>query len=173
MEDEDRNMLYKVELLFPELPNTRMLKFSFLEEGELLMRMSESPNNKIADLFFDDLPQSNPRLAVAFDFVEKRIGKNFARRKLAETFSPTLVGARIGAENYVEIMDREREKLRAGEKTVKLINTVISKLLHDEEDEDESDVGGIRGFIGDVVERLRERLPQKERQTRLPPSEKH
>ena len=171
MEDEDRNMLYKVELLFPEMPNTRMLKFSFLEEGQLLMRMSESPNNKIADLFFDDLPVNNPKLAVAFDFVEKRIGKNFARRKLEETFAPSLIGARIGAENYTEIMDREREKLRSGEKTVKLINAVISKLLHDEEDEDtEGEVGGLRGFIGDVVEKLRERLPRRDKEA-LPPTD--
>ena len=161
MEDEDRNMLFKIELLFPEMPNTRMIKLSFLDEGQLLMRMSEMPNNKIADIFIDGLAESNPRLAAGFDFVERKIGKNFARRKLEATFSPTLIGAKVGSENYTEIMDKEREKLRAGEKTVKLIDAVISKLLHDEEDMDHEAESGFRSFIGDVMGRLRELMPPK------------
>ena len=83
------------------------------------------------------------------------------QKKLKETFAPTLVGARVGAVNYTEIMDAEREKLKARIKTIKLINTVIEKLIHDEDEMDEADRGGFRQFIGDIVERIKQRLPQR------------
>ena len=54
-------------------------------------------------------------------------------------------------------MDEEREKTRAGEKTVKLINAVIDRFIRDEEDESdgESAKGGLRVFLGEVVDRFR------------------
>lgn len=165
MEDEDRDMLFKIELLFPELPNTRMLKFSIEEEGRLLMRMSEVPNNKIADIFLDDMAQTNPKLSLALKLVEKRIGENFTRRKLEQTFAPSLIGARVGAENYTEIMDEEREKVRSQEKNAKLIDTVIEKFIRDEEDfEEDADRYGLKGIIGDIFERIKAKMPQKSEQ---------
>ncbi|MBQ9084506.1 MAG: serine hydrolase [Clostridia bacterium] len=155
MEDEDRNMLYKLELLFPEMPNVRMLKFSFGEDGSLIMRMNEQPNHRIADLFFDDMGISNPALAFFHELLEKRLGKRFIQRKLEDTFAPTLIGARVGAENYTEIMDREREKRSANAKMVKLIDTLIVKLIHDEDEMPKEEKGGLRGFIGDIVERIK------------------
>jgi len=163
MEDEDREMLYKLEILMPEMPNTRKLKFSFDIDGRLVMRMSEMPNEKIADAFLRDMTVNNQRLAFFYGIVEKRVGKNFAKNKLIETFAPTLIGARIGDPNYISVMDEEREKLKAGEKTAKLINTVITKFLHDEDDipEEEISQSGIRSFIGDIVERIKSKIPTK------------
>ena len=83
---------------------------------------------------------------------------------MEETFSPALIGAKVGSERYTEVMDRERAKLRAGEKNVRLINTVITRLLHDEEDMDLEEHSRLRGFLGDVMERIREILPQKQNQ---------
>ena len=159
MEDEDRNMLYKLELLFPELPNTRMLKISFGDEGRLIFRMSELPNHRIADRFITEMNSMNPKMGFVKDLLEKKIGKHFFEMKLEESFAPKLIGARIGAENYTAIMDEEREKIRAGERTVKIINTVIDRFLSDDSDDsdDEEVRGGFREFIGDIVERFRTR----------------
>jgi hypothetical protein len=157
MEDEDRNMLFKVELLFPELPNTRMLKLSFIEDGRLLLRMSELPNHRVLDCLLTEINSMNPRIGFVKDMLEKRVGKQFVEKKLLDSFAPSLIGARIGAENYTAIMDGEREKARAGEKTVKLINTVIERFIRDEEDESDIDgpKSGLREFIGEVVDRFR------------------
>ena len=161
MEDEDRNILFKLELLFPELPNTRMLKFSVPAEGQLLMRMGEIPNEKITDDFFENMSELNPRLAFAFDLIERRIGRNYVRKKLHETFAPELIGAKVGAPNYVQIMDREREALKANEKNIKLINTIIDKFLRDEDDEIEGESieqkSGFRAFINEIKERIKQR----------------
>ena len=154
MEDEDRNMIFKLELLFPELPNTRFIKFSMPEEDKLLMRMSETPGEYIASVFIAEMSATNPKMAFVSEFLEKRLGKNVTSKRLTDTFSPQLVGARVGSERYSEIMDCEREKQKASEKTSKLIDTVVDKLLRDSEEES-------RGFFGEIVDRIRARIPQK------------
>ena len=156
MEDEDRNMLYKLELLFPELPNARRIKLSFIDDDKILMRMSELPSEKIASVFMSEMNGTNPKMTFFMDLIEKRLGKNAANKKLIETFSPQLIGARIGSECYSRVMDEEREKQKAAEKSLKVIDTIIDKLLH-EDDEDDSG----RGFFSEIVDRIKARIPQK------------
>ncbi len=161
MEDEDRNMLYKLELLFPELPNTRMIKLSFIEGGRLLMRMSEVPNHKIADIFIEDLSKYNPKISFALDLIDKRVGSNYAKRKLEETFAPVLIGARVGAENYTAIMNEEREKQKAAEKTSRLIASVIDRFIkEDDKEASEESKSAIADFIGEVLDKIKVKLPQ-------------
>jgi hypothetical protein len=165
MEDEDRNMLYKLELLFPELPNTRMIKLSFTDEDKLLMRMSEMPSEKIAGVFMKEMNGTNPKMNAYMELIEKRIGKNTANKRMTDTFAPSLIGARIGSESYTRIMDEEREKLKLGEKTTRIVDTIIDKLLHEEDDEVNS-----RGFLGEIVDRIRSRIPQKAKKKLDPPN---
>ena len=153
MEDEDRNMLFKLELLFPELPNHRHIKLSFPEEDKLLMRMSEMPNEHIASVFMSEIGATNPKMAFVVDLIEKKMGKNVTSKRLTDTFAPQLIGARVGSENYTKIMDSEREKQKAQEKTSRVIDTVVDKLLRDDEDS--------RGFFGEIVDRIRAKIPQK------------
>ena len=89
--------------------------------------------------------------------IEKRIGKNTANKRVSDTFAPRLIGARIGSENYSRIMDEEREKLKLGEKTAKVVDSIIDKLLRD----DESDDGGALGFLGEIVDRIKAKMPPK------------
>ena len=161
MEDEDREMLYKLELLFPEMPNVRTLKLSMPEEGMLLVRMSESPNDRIADIYFEELGETNPRLAFFYELLEKRFGKRFVQNKLKDTFSPTLIGGKVGSPNYTAILDGEREKKKAGEKTVKLVNTFIAKFIHDEDEMEEADRGGFRGFLDEIIGRIKQKIPTR------------
>ena len=166
MEDEDRNMLYKLELLFPELPNTRMIKLSFTDEDQLLMRMTEMPNENIANVFLKELNGTNPKMSAYMELIEKRIGKNTANKRVVDTFAPRLVGARIGSENYSRIMDEEREKQKFAAKTSKVVDTIIDKLLRDEDEEE-----GSLGFIGEIVDRIKSRMPQWSRGKSALPSE--
>ena len=154
MEDEDRNMLFKLEILFPELPNIRLIKLSMPEEDKLLMRMSELPNDNIAESFLSEIGATNPKMAFVLDLIEKKVSKSVSPKKLSDTFSPRLIGARVGSERYTEIMDAEREKQKSVEKSGKVIDAVVDKLLRDDDD-------GSRGFIGEIVDRIRARMPQR------------
>ncbi len=159
MEDEDRNMLYKVEVVFPELPNTRFIKLSFVDDDVLLVRMSEMPSEKIAHVFMNELDASNPRLVFFRDMIEKRVGKNFADNKLRETFAPRLTGARRGSEGYAGVMDAEREKLKISEKNNRIIDTIVDKFLRDDDDEDIAE----RSFFVEIIDRIKARIPQKQK----------
>ena len=171
MEDEDRNMLYKIELLFPELPNLRTLKLSFNDDGSLKVRMSEIPNNHIADIYVSDMQKNSPRIAFFYELLNKRLGKNFVETRLENAFSPTLIGARVGSVGYTAIMDAEREKLRTSEKTTRIINTVVEKFFHDEDEMDEEDRAGFRHFIVDIVDRIKQKIPQKPKKTPIKPDD--
>lgn len=172
MEDEDRNMLFKLEILLPEMPNTGMLKFSIEDNGSLLLRMSEMPNHKVADVFIEALTEDKSPLTFALKLFEGRLGKNFIQRKLEESFTPSLIGARVGAENYNAIMDAEREKLRENERNVRFINAVVKKFFHDADAGDEEELisqsGGWREFIGDVVGRIRAKFPGRKKEKPAP-----
>ena len=120
------------------------------------MRMSEMPSEKIAEVFMKEMNGTNPKLNAYMDIIEKRIGKNTANKRMTDTFAPRIIGARIGSENYTRIMDEERAKLKAGEKTSRLIDTVIDKLLHDDDDE-----LSVRGFFGEIVDKIKSKIPQK------------
>ena len=155
MEDEDRNMLYKLELVFPELPNTRMIKLSFKDENKLLMRMSEMPNERIAEVLMKELNGTNPKMSAYMSLIEKRIGKNVAAKRLTDTFAPALCGARVGCEQYESIMAEESRKNKLLDKTARIVNSVVYKLMHEEDDD------SARGFIGEIVDRIKIKMPKR------------
>ena len=157
MEDEDRNILYKLELLFPELPNTRMIKLSFTDDDKLLVRMSEMPNEKIAEVFLKEMNGGNPKMSAYMSLIDKRIGKNAAGKYMTDAFAPRLVGARIGSDSYTRIMEEERERQRLGERTSRIVGTIVEKLMREEEEDELSP----RGFIVEIVDKIKSKIPQK------------
>ncbi len=157
MEDEDRNIVYKLEILFPELPNTRMIKFSLKDNGRLVMRLSEMPDERIAEAFFKELNGTNPKMTSYMHIIEKRLGKNAANKRVRDTFAPTLIGARVGSENYTAILGEESEKQRSAAKSIRWLDVLVEKLLHEEEGDDSE-----RGFIGDIVGKIRFRMPKRQ-----------
>jgi predicted phage gp36 major capsid-like protein len=96
-------------------------------------------------------------MSFVMDIMEKKMGKNVANKRLIDTFAPRLIGARIGSECYTKVMDEQREKLKAAEKTNKVIDALIDKLLHDDEDASQ------KSFIGEIVDRIKLKIPAKTR----------
>ena len=158
MEDEDRNMLYKLEIIFPELPNSRMMKFSYTDDGRLIARFSEMPSEKIAEVFLKEMNGTNPKMTSYMNLIERRLGKNATGKRIADAFSPALIGARIGSPAYAVVMDEERERAHLDDRTARLIDLVVNKLLHEDEEDSE------RGFIGDIVDKIKQKRLKKQNQ---------
>ena len=150
--DEDGARVYKIELLFPELPNTRIIKLSFPEEGALLMRMWENPDESVVDDFFKELTEGNASFSFIIDMLERRIGKDYIKRKMARAFSPSLVGARVGSPRFTEILAKEEQRGRIGEKGRRLIESVTDRLLKD--GGGEATRGGLGAFVYGALQRL-------------------
>lgn len=126
-EDEDRNMVYKIELLFPEMPNSRKIKFTLQEGGKLVMRMTEIPDAKIAEPLVESIYTTNPKLAFAVNLLERRLGDKFINRKLESVFSPTLVGADTKSDRYYDIVANERARAEEVSRSTKAISALIMK----------------------------------------------
>jgi hypothetical protein len=116
------------------------------------------------------------------DIATLQVKLSMAERKLEETFAPTMLAARIGSEGYTALMDKERERLKAGEKSARRINTLVTRFLYEDDDEsfdpdaicDPKDhprlgtapgrgaeyehKGAFKLFIDDVMERIRTKL---------------
>ena len=167
MEDEDREMLYKLEILFPEMPNTRMIKLSLVEDGKLLVRMSEMPNQRIVDVFLAETTLTDPKIAFIYNLLEVRIGKNFVARHVHDMFAPTMIAANPSAENYTAIMDEEREKIKLKEKNNRFIDGIVKKLFHDSDiidydAEEGAEKSSFLTFFRDVRDRIMQIFPKKQ-----------
>ncbi len=132
IEDEDRKTLFKVEILFPELPNIRMLKFSFPEPHKLMLRMSELPDSHIAEAYIATLPAVNRKLTFFVDRLEKQWGKGILAKKMREMFFPVLYAMAEDDEALPEFLaaqEKERKKKLESAKTVlKLIDKFCADL---------------------------------------------
>lgn len=130
IEDEDRNPVYKIEIIFPELPNTRIIKITKTPEG-IRLRMTETPDEKIAESFMASM-KSSFGVSLAMSFIEKRAGEDFISKHLFELFHPDFLGIDTsvpGWENTLSAYNRERAESRAG--SSKLIRTLLSKFTRE------------------------------------------
>ncbi len=137
-EDEDRNRVFKIEFIFPELPNVRKIKLSFTSEGHLLLRMSEVPDRRIVDSYLAAFTSEEGKYAFFLDLLKKKAGEDFLGRAVAAVFSPSVSGVRTDAEDKAAFFARcERERtarLSAAGHIVRMITRFVG--ADDERTED-------------------------------------
>lgn len=151
--DEDRKPIYKIELIFPELPNTRILKVTHTEEG-ILVRMSETPNEKIAEKFFESM-NSTGKSSFVTSLIEKKMGDGFIKNKTEALFNPTLRAISTKNPRFREILAADNAAAAdANEKSSKLIKTLISGFAHDEKKSADGEGGGISSFFKNALSLL-------------------
>lgn len=136
IEDEDRNPVFKLEFIFPELPNTRRIKITFGEGGKIIVRMDETPNHNLAAPLVEALYVTNPKLAFGVSIIEKRVGDRIIVRKLESVVTPTLIGVNKSSRTYYNIIEEENEKVAESIKTVKPVSSLILKLAKETDKEE-------------------------------------
>lgn len=133
MEDEDRNPVYKIEFIFPEIPNTRMIKLTRTPLG-IKVRMSEMPNQRIADSFLSTMT-SGGTIGFAMGIIEKRAGDDFIERKLQGVFSPELNGIDTRNEGWEDFIAAENRAIAERlERSGKFIRTMMNKLIGEDKE---------------------------------------
>ncbi len=134
--DEDENEVYKLELVFPEMPNSRKIKFAFRKDGRLIMRMTETPNEKIAEPIVESIYTTNPKFAFAVKLIEARLGDKFISRKLTNVFSPTLIGADTNSEKYFDIAANEKIRNEQAAKSTEAVSALLLKIAGESKDDE-------------------------------------
>ncbi len=123
--DEDGHKIYLIDIVLPEMPNSRRMRLSFGEDGRLILRMTENPNEKIAEPLVEGIYTMNPKFAFAVKLLERRLGDRFINRKLEALFSPTLIGANTHSKKYADIIADEKARAEEANRTTAAISALI------------------------------------------------
>ena len=130
--DGDGDGEFRIELLFPELPNTRMITIERPDLDTAIFKFTEVPNNRIIETLFDRVTAS-PALGFALDLFERRFGEDFIHKRIEGIFAPELVGVDTNSEDYEEIIKRERESSAKESVGVKILRAVVDKFFRIED----------------------------------------
>lgn len=164
--------VFRIELVYPELPNARYIELSPTDEGRVLMKLHELPNSRIAEPFLESLPVTNPKLAFAKQMLERRFGADFLRLKLERVFSPTLLLVREDADDAVAVLEGEEELAEADNRTVRSILALVSRFIKEdpalEDTGEDTERAEGQGFLGGIIKRFadfaRQKNPKQPRQ---------
>ena len=145
---KDGCLTFKIELLFPELPNTRILVLTPLPDSRLKLKMLETPNQKLAMPFLEAMTGGSKKIALVLDFVEKRFGEDFLADKITELFEPSMIAVDEASRNFDEIFREEclanEERLRPG----RMLAGLISHFVRDDDEEEVSKFSLVAGLFG-------------------------
>ena len=126
-------VVYNLELLFNELPNTRRISLIPEGEGVLLIKMNEIPDHS----FIDTLLSSDGTADKTVELFEKNLGKSFVKGKLAEQFCPELRGYRRGNEDSAEALKRENERAESRINSSRIIRSLVMRITKEAEEGEE------------------------------------
>lgn len=147
---------YRIEVVFPEIPNTRMIRIFDITSDSISVEFTENPNSKLADAFVDRAA-TYPAVGFGLDFLEKRFGDGFITRKVEDTFAPVLIGAERSSEHFYDTIARESAKADEQSRVVRLMRSFVDRFFTDIEEKGTTkpEREASRGFIGDIIERIR------------------
>ena len=149
---------YRIELLFPELPNTRMMRIRRNSQSAIRIELSEVPNNRIIEALLEKASDSSTALGFFVDLLERRFGEGFIEKKLERTFTPTLIGADVSCEGYEKIVEEENKKQAAETRAVRLLRSVVDRFFKEAEENPTESVPEPktqRSFLGGLFDRIK------------------
>lgn len=163
--DTDGKPIFRIELVYPEIPNTRYIELSPADEDCVLMRLSERPNNRIVEPFLESLPVTNPKLAFANQMLERRYGSDFLSARLERVFCPSLLLIKEDADLREEILLREEDIAEADNRAVRNILSLVERFIKDapvrEESYEETERAEEQGFLGSIIKKFTDFARQK------------
>lgn len=124
--------LYRIELVFPELPNTRVIELHPAGSDAMLARFYETPGASIAAPLLESLPMVNPKISFAKQLLDKRFGMDFIEKRMERVFSPSLLLVRSGCEREEELIRYEEELAREDNASVVAVMGLIQRFLREE-----------------------------------------
>ena len=117
---------FLIELLFPELPNTRMISIRKYAENKIKVSFSESPDGRAINEILSRMPDSSPLISFVFGILSRGLGEDFLLKRTEEAFSPSLIGVNSECADFERELFEEgagaRKRARAG-KLLRLINS--------------------------------------------------
>lgn len=158
----DGSAAYRVELLYPELPNTLMMRFKKTLPDRIAVSISEIPNSGVVDSMAARLVDSHTTAEMLMNLLDSRFGEEVIREKIENTFAPKFVAADTSFDGYEAIVAEEEAIAREDSALVKTIKSFIGKYLkYDEEEEEERPEFKIKSIFSGIAEKLKNKIKKQ------------
>ena len=105
---ENGETSYRIELAYPELPNSMRLTLRLIGKDVIDIRTEEKPGSKIVDTYLTDALSLDGRMRFVKDMIEGRLGRGYINKKALGIFERRITAVKEGALNFEELMERER-----------------------------------------------------------------
>ncbi len=120
---------YRIELVFPETASTRRLIIRGQGRGRKSLKMSETPNERLAIGLLKEYSRANSVLSFTIETIERRFGRGSVGNTIAKTFTPTLILADTHYRGYERIIDEENKRARDEQEKVKFIRAFVDRFF--------------------------------------------
>lgn len=122
---------YRIEILFPETANTRMIILTEIGEGRLSARFFERPNHRLAENVLRRYRETNGTISFAADMLERRIGKRELFALIERVFEPTLVGINTAHPDADRLLGEEMGTVYNEPQGIKIIRALIERVFRE------------------------------------------
>ncbi len=152
----DGGIEYRIDMVFPELPNTRMLRITRPADDRILIEFFELPNNRIVENLLSKISEKNTVASMSMELLERRFGEGIISRTMKRAFCPTLIGADSACEKCEKIVEEENLRAASESRAVKLIRAVVDRFFKDSDDEpDEAEkVPQKKNIVSGIIDRI-------------------
>ena len=123
---------YRIEMCFPELPNTRMLTISPIDDGEVRIAFSESPDQRIVSSLLSRIPTSGSVASFVYDIIRRNGGENYLENKLVDIFNPEVLAFSKDRNDLESLLKEEGERISERTGAEKLIVMVVERFFRDD-----------------------------------------
>ena len=151
--------VYRIEMIFPELPNSRVIELTVIDEDSVRMNLYETPNEQIVSPVLSSFSTANPKLAFAVQMLERKYGHGFVEERLQRIFAPEIVLVRRGRPNEAELLLREREQMETDNAIIRSLAGLVSRFMREaptpEQTDEESSPEHKGGALLGLLERIR------------------
>ncbi len=127
--DPDGNIVYKIELIFPETANTRMIVIKKKDEGIIRLFLSEKPNHRLAENVLHRYRETSGAISFAADLLERRIGERELESLINRVFNPMLIGVSTSLLDHASILKKENERFNTESGTIKIIRALVDRFF--------------------------------------------
>ncbi len=151
-------IIYRIEMIFPELPNSRVIELTVLDSDRVRMNLYETPSEQIAAPVLASFSTANPKLAFAVQMLERRYGQGFIENRLKAIFSPEIMLIRRGCPGEQELLARETEQMRIDNAVVQSLASLVLRFMRDpitEQTDEERSPEQKGGALLGLLERIR------------------
>ena len=166
--NSDGESEYRIELIFPELPNTRRIRLVRMGDGKIRIEFFEIPNDRIAENIILRISEINTPLSIAADLIERKFGQGIIVGTIRRTFAPILFGADMSVPGYLETVKAETKRVEEESRVVRLIRGVVDRFFKETPEDDKESPKNKntekkqkkKTILGGVIEKINKKKQQ-------------